>query len=227
MSKDLLAAAKKAIKLASKQEIYALLLTARVDRPSSRPVWVAGGNLKELSKIRSKMAAVQYSATMIEFCKVLENLPIPVISIIDGRAIGGGAEIALAADLRIGTRDCSFEWKQLMMGLPTGYGTTPRLVSLIGLAAAQKLLYFSETIEAQQCLSLGLIQELVDSRDDAFKLIDTIMSRLEPKAFKSQKELFCKAAKKFELSTSLQSRIFGSAWLNPLHRKQIEAFLKK
>src|SRR5208283_4813951 len=83
-------------------------------------------------------------------------LSVPVIAALPGAAIGGGAELAVACDLRVASPRASLSFKHAHMGVTTAWGILPRLVSLSGRAAASRLLLTAQTVEAAEALRLGL-----------------------------------------------------------------------
>src|SRR5262249_1671849 len=106
----------------------AVVLTAECVSKGSQRTWIAGGDLKELAAIASGREARAYAASLWAFIDGLAKLPMPVIVAVDGAAIGGGAELALAGDLRLATAASTLDFKQLRVGLATGYGSAKRLV---------------------------------------------------------------------------------------------------
>ena len=199
-------------------EIRALVITAATVHRGDRSIWIAGGDLKELATLRTKSEARAYANTMRVFCEELERLPFPVITVMDGAAIGGGAELALAGDIRLATVRSSMEFKQLKIGLATGYGAASRLVQLLGKSKAQSLLYFCETLDAEQAHAGGLIHRLITSAtpEDIGKAITPILS-LEPAAVSAQKKMLRLAIEAPGAAHTWADDIFESIWLNETH----------
>lgn len=206
----------------------ALILSAKPAGRADQPVWVAGGDLRELQEIKSPQEAKSYAETMVEVCQTLVSLPIPVVALIHGRAIGGGAELALAADLRIGTTAATFEFRQLAMGLSMGYGTAGLLVSLVGLAKAQELLYLKKSLNADACQSLGLLHEVCSDAESLTQRgleLAEALGKQAPEAFSAQKRLFHLSRK--NMLAQEETEIFCGIWGNPSHRRALDEFLKK
>ena len=203
----------------------ALVITAETVVRDKKATWIAGGDLHELAALETQAQGQAYAAMMHRFCLQLELLPIPVITFVDGAAIGGGAEIAIAGDIRIATKRSNFEFRQLKMGLSTGYGAAARLCHLIGKAKAQQLIYFCETLSPDEALALGLVHRVLESADDMATVLNPLFE-LEPLAFAAQKKLFHMAIERSSDAT-VADQIFGRLWRNRTHIKMLENFKNK
>ena len=113
--------------LETKAQVKAVVITGAGDR-----VFVSGGDLKDFERIETHDAAAAMSRRMQDLMARLEALPIPVIGAINGDYLGGGCEVALAADLRIISATAHFGFKQVTLGITPAWGGLPRLVQLIG-----------------------------------------------------------------------------------------------
>jgi len=91
----------------------------------------------------------------------LEALPVPVIAAVDGVALGGGLELALACDLIVASERARFGQPEINLGLIPGFGGTQRLVRRIGQARARELIYLGHTISAEEALRIGLVTRVV------------------------------------------------------------------
>ena len=208
--------------------IRAIVITAESQPRGDRVIWIAGGDLKELSELGEKREGGDYARTMRLFCEGLEYLPLPVMTVVDGAAIGGGAELALAGDLRFATVRSSFEFKQLKMGLATGYGAASRLTELLGKSRAQSLLFFAESIDAETAHQSGLVHRLIASSsiEDIGKAILPIL-QLEPVAVLAQKKMLRCASSAAAGNHSWSDEIFESIWMNETHSKNLQSFKKR
>lgn len=97
-----------------------------------------------------------------ELFNYIASMGKPVIAAVNGYAIGGGFELALACDIRIGTQKASFSTPEFNFGWLPGWGGVPRLAALIGGAKAKEHIFMQSKIRSQQALELGIISELVD-----------------------------------------------------------------
>lgn len=205
--------------------VRAIVITAETVIKSSNVIWIAGGDLSELAQLRQKYEGRDYANTMRCFCEGLEALPVPIITVVDGAAIGGGAELALAGDIRFATIRSAFEFKQLKLGLATGYGSAARLIELLGKSKAQSLLYFSESVDAERAHNLGLIHRLISSSsiDDISSAILPLI-QLEPAAVAAQKKMLRLASAQPSANHRWADEIFESIWMNDTHAQNLAAF---
>jgi enoyl-CoA hydratase/carnithine racemase len=124
-------------------------------------VFVAGGDLKELAAIRTYEDAAAMATTMRTVLDRLATLPIPVIAAVNGDAYGGGAEVAVACDMRIAAADVRCGFNQVALGIMPAWGGIERLTALVGRARALKLMATGSVITADTALDLGLFDEVV------------------------------------------------------------------
>ena len=206
----------------------ALVITATPLVKEQQCTWIAGGDLKELADLHTADEARTYVALLSDALQTLDELPLPVIIAIDGAAIGGGAEIALAGDLRLATARSELEFRQLKAGLATGYGTSRRLVELIGLSRTQGLLYRTATISSAQAAEYGLIHQVVA---DAAALEATVskvcadLADLDPAALAAQKRMLWHAVRSHPSSArSAELELFATLWRNPGHSAFLDQF---
>jgi enoyl-CoA hydratase/carnithine racemase len=132
--------------------------------------------------------------------EALDAVSKPVIAAIHGFCLGGGAELALACDIRVAARDASFGLPETALGLIPGGGGTQRLPRLVGLSRALDLLLTGDRINAEEAYRIGLVTRLVATREEAvaeaFRLGEHI-SRRPPMATSYAKEA---AREGFDLS---------------------------
>lgn len=120
----------------------------------------AGADLKE--RLAMPQAAVPQAVALIRnTINAVAALPFPVIAAINGGAFGGGAELALACDLRVAVASAKLGLTETSLAIIPGAGGTQRLSRLIGVAKAKELIYTARRIDADTALALGLINQLV------------------------------------------------------------------
>ncbi len=129
----------------------------------ARGVFASGGDLRELRKKSTREDAAELSDIGEALCRSLSELSFPVIAAITGHAIGGGAELALACDMRVAEPNARICFKQARMGVTTAWGSLPRLVALVGPSRAARLLFTSQEIAAPDAHAMGLVDWVADA----------------------------------------------------------------
>lgn len=145
--------------------VRAVIITGAGDR-----AFVAGADISELAEIHSKNGIETAQRGQAVFTSI-EECGKPVIAAINGFALGGGCELALACTLRIASENAKLGQPEVKLGLIAGYGGTQRLSRLVGKGAALHLLLTGEIISAQEALRIGLVNEVVPA--------DRLLSRAE------------------------------------------------
>jgi enoyl-CoA hydratase/carnithine racemase len=124
-------------------------------------VFVAGGDLKELAAIRTHDDASAMAATMRSVLDRMATLPIPVVAAVNGDAYGGGAEVAVACDIRIAADDVRCGFNQVTLGIMPAWGGIERLTALVGRGRALALMTTGRILNATEALEQGLFDEVV------------------------------------------------------------------
>jgi enoyl-CoA hydratase len=124
-------------------------------------VFVAGGDLKELATIRTHEDATTMAETMRRVLDRVATLPIPVLAAVNGDAYGGGAEVAVACDMRIAADDVRCGFNQVALGIMPAWGGIERLTALVGRGRALVLMTTGRVLDAEAALALGLFDEVV------------------------------------------------------------------
>ena len=122
--------------------------------------FVAGADIGELQK-NNPVEAKEYTHTGQAVLDVIENLGKPVIACINGFALGGGCEIAMACTMRLAGENAKLGQPEVKLGIIPGYGGTQRLPRLVGKGIAMQLLLTGEMITAQEAYRIGLVNEVV------------------------------------------------------------------
>ena len=136
--------------------IRAVLLTGAGEK-----AFVAGADIRELATL-SALEGEQAATRGQRIFSLIENCGKPVIACINGFALGGGCELALACTLRIASSSARLGQPEVKIGIIPGYGGTQRLPRLIGKGAALKMILTGEAISAAEALRLGLVDEVVE-----------------------------------------------------------------
>ena len=136
-------------------------LTALILRSESERYFVVGANIRALETLNAE-TIVEWVARGHTVFNRLEALPLPVIARIDGFALGGGLELAMACDLIVATEGAKFGQPEADLGLVAGWGGTYRLPQRIGKARAKELFFTGRTISAETALAYGLVNFVGD-----------------------------------------------------------------
>ena len=127
---------------------------------SGDKAFVAGADIKSMQKMSGR-EALEFSREGQEMTMVIENSPKPVIAAINGFALGGGCEIALACDMRIASENAKFSQPEVALGIIPGWGGTQRLPRLIGKGRAIEMITGGKMIDAEEALRIGLVNHVV------------------------------------------------------------------
>src|SRR5437868_4885933 len=137
------------------REVRVVILTGAGEKS-----FVAGADISELQR-NNPVEAKEYTHRGQAVLDQIENLGKPVIACINGLALGGGCEIAMACTMRLATENAKLGQPEVKLGIIPGYGGTQRLPRLVGKGIAMQLLLTGEMINAQEAHRIGLVNEVV------------------------------------------------------------------
>ena len=137
--------------LAGGESVRAIVLTGAGDR-----AFVAGADIKYMSGLGPEQAKA-WGALGHETGLLLETMPKPTIAAINGFALGGGCELALACDIRYASSRAKLGQPEINLGIVPGWGGTQRLARICGVGVAKELIFTGRTIDAAEALRLGLV----------------------------------------------------------------------
>lgn len=145
--------------LAAQEDIRCIILTGGGDK-----AFVAGADIGELARC-DVQGGIAKSKRGMDLLFKMENLPKPIIAAINGFALGGGCEIAMACDFRVAADTAQLGQPEVTLGIIPGYGGTQRLPRLVGAGMAKKLLYTGDRVKADEALRIGLVEEVVPAAE--------------------------------------------------------------
>ncbi|MBN1223641.1 MAG: enoyl-CoA hydratase/isomerase family protein [Candidatus Aminicenantes bacterium] len=143
------------LSLQESPEVLVVILTGSGDK-----AFIAGADIGELSRLDFN-GAKDYALEGQELTKLIENLRKPVIAAINGFALGGGTEMALACHVRIASERAKMGQPEVKLGLIPGFGGTQRLSRLTGKGVAMELILTGKTIDAREAYRIGLVNSVV------------------------------------------------------------------
>ncbi len=127
---------------------------------SGEKAFVAGADIAEMQSLDATQATA-FSQAGMRVMHALEALPIPVIALVHGYALGGGCELALACDWIIASERAVFGQPEVNLGIPPGFGGTQRLLRRVGRGRAMELVTTGRQIRAEEALAIGLVAQVV------------------------------------------------------------------
>jgi enoyl-CoA hydratase len=139
--------------------------------------FIAGADIKELSTL-SKEQAFALAEKGQRLFKQIEDCPKPVVAAVNGFALGGGCELAMACHIRIATTNAKFGQPEVNLGIIPGYGGTQRLTQLVGRGKALELILTGDLISANDAKSLGLVNHVVESHEELMTLASKMITKI-------------------------------------------------
>lgn len=190
----------------------------------------SGGDLYELHQFPEHGDGERLAAVMGDALDRLEALPCPTIAAIEGPALGGGAEIALACDLRVMAAGAAFGMMHLRLAITPAWGGGQRLLRLVGYARAMHWLASARVLSAEEALSHGLALELVAEKQAYPRALDiaTQIARRDPASVRAVKRLLLAGRRQpYERALALERDEFPPLWAAKPHLEASEQFVSR
>jgi enoyl-CoA hydratase/carnithine racemase len=212
-------------RLARDPDLRAVLLTG-----SGGEAFCAGGDLKWLQSFPSAEEGMAVNGRMGGILFRLAALPVPVIAVLNGYALGGGTEIALACDIRVMEEHAYLSFRQARIGVMTGWGGGARLLRLVGHGRALELLATSREVGAREALAMGLANAAAPRGGglaEGLRLAAEI-AKGAPLAIRAIKRFLAAAAElPLEEALEMEAALFRPLWVSGDHHEGVRAFIEK
>ncbi len=211
-------------RLAQDTSVKVIIITG-----SGEKAFVGGADIPQMQPM-SAMESRNFAKFGQGVFNKIENLPQPVIAAINGYALGGGCELAMACDIRVASDKAKFGQPEVTLGITPGFAGTQRLPRLIGKGRAKELLYTGDIIDANEAYRLGLVNKVVPAEElmpAVTALAQKILSRA-PVAVQ-----LCKAAVNegldtdLETGTAYEAEVFGLCFATADQKEGMGAFVEK
>jgi len=190
--------------------------------------FIAGADIHML-KDRTPQDAINASKKANEILVFMESMEKPIIAAINGWALGGGCEIALACDIRIASEKAQIGQTEVRVGIMPGYGGNVRLMRLIGSGRAKEMIYTGRIVNAQEAERIGLVNRVVPHEklmDEAMVLARQIASG--PAAIHFAKKAMFEASRHSYLdSLKKDTELYGEVYKTKDFKEGVTAFLEK
>jgi enoyl-CoA hydratase len=191
--------------------------------------FVAGADIAEM-KDMSPDEAIQFSRSGQKVLDLIARLEKPVIAAINGFALGGGCELALACDIRIASDKAKLGQPEVDLGVIPGFAGTQRLSRLVGVAKAKEMIFTGDMVDAQTAHSIGLVNQVVPAdqlMNVCMELANKIASK-GPTAVKMAKKVINQGIQaRLEEGSAYETRDFAECFVTGEAKEGMSAFLEK
>lgn len=205
------------------EKIHAVILTG-----AGHKAFVAGADIAEFASFDSEEGEAM-SRDGHALMNLIENSPKPVLAAVNGYALGGGCELAMACHLRVASSNAHFGQPEVNLGLIPGYGGTQRLIQLIGKGKALEMLMTGEMIDVGEALKLGLVNKISEPEDLLNDSRDLLRKILEKAPLAIAKVIDCVNAfyDNKRDGFEVEIRQFGASFDTQDFKEGSRAFLEK
>ncbi|MFB6077578.1 MAG: enoyl-CoA hydratase/isomerase family protein [Halarchaeum sp.] len=202
---------------------HVLVLTGAGDR-----AFAAGADIEEMAEF-SPPEAHAYAELGHDVTRAIETFPAPAVAAVNGYALGGGLELALACDLRVASERAVLGQTETDLGVVPGWGGTQRLPRLVGDETARRLVFFGDRVDAQDAHELGLVGDVV-AHDELAEHVASLAAELAeraPNALAAAKEAITQSHEA-DLAAGLafERRTWASLFGTDEQREGMSAFLE-
>ncbi|WXR60843.1 short-chain-enoyl-CoA hydratase [Peptostreptococcaceae bacterium AGR-M142] len=191
--------------------------------------FVAGADIAQMKDLNF-MEGKEFSKLGNKVFRKLELLEKPVIAAINGFALGGGCELAMACDIRYASKKAKFGQPEVGLGITPGFGGTQRLSRLVGLGKAKELIYTGKIIKADEAKEINLVEEVFEPEElmqKCMELAKSIANNAQI-AIKATKEAINRGFETdIETGLSIEADLFGLCFASLDQKEGMDAFLNK
>jgi enoyl-CoA hydratase len=208
-----------------KTEIKVLVIRGGGDR-----AFISGGDIKDLAELRTYDQAAQMAARMRDLLDRLASLPALTIAALNGHALGGGAEVAVACDLRLAAVDVTVAFNQSQLGIMPAWGGTERLTRLVGRSRALELLLMPRRLSASEAQQIGLVNDVVtrDHFDQRLEALSAAAAQLPITVLKPLKGLVDEVQPPTSPMTTRRAvDAFATAWVSDDHWSAVDQMVSR
>ncbi|MCL6443283.1 MAG: enoyl-CoA hydratase/isomerase family protein [Alicyclobacillus sp.] len=211
--------------LEADSSIAGVVITGAGDR-----AFMAGADIKEFPQRMEEDNAEALALTLDEVFTRLSRLGAPTVAALNGLALGGGCELALACDFRVAEEQVIIGLPEIKLGVFPGGGGTQRLPRLIGMARAKRMILTGEPVSADDAYQMGLVDRVVPPGQSVPAALDFVQ------VFRDRSQAAIRLAKQameegadlpLEAGLRLEAKLFGQVFQTPGAREGITAFLEK
>lgn len=191
--------------------------------------FVAGADIAEMCALDRAQGEAFGKKGNAVFRKI-ETFPAPVIAAVNGFALGGGCELALACDIRLASENAVFAQPEVSLGITPGFGGTQRLARIIGLGKAKELLYTTGRVKAPEALALGLVNAVYPLEtllEEAMKLAERIAANAPIAVRATKKAVNDGMQVDIDTALDIEAKLLGSCFGSKDQWNAMNAFVEK
>jgi enoyl-CoA hydratase len=208
--------------VADDDRIRAVILTGAGEK-----AFVAGADIKYMSGLDVGQAKA-WGALGHEAGRLLETMPKPTIAAVNGFALGGGCELALACDIRYAASGAKLGQPEVNLGIIPGWGGTQRLARVCGLGVAKELIFTGRVVDADEALRIGLVNGVQDPVLDKARETAALLASKSPVAIQIMKELANRAlGGDHGANLRAEGEMFGELFASEDAKEGLTAFVEK
>jgi len=207
------------------KEIKVVIITGEGDK-----AFVAGADIKEMLNL-SVQEALEFSRKGHDILKLIRKMPQPVIAAVNGYALGGGFEMALACDIIYASKNAKFGFPEVTLGIIPGFGGTQNLSRITGEKIANELIFTGNMITAEKAKQLNIINDVFESKtellENAFKIAQKISSNSSVAVSAAKDAVLNGKNMPLEDSYRYESTLFGNLFATDDQKEGMSAFTEK
>ncbi len=191
--------------------------------------FVAGADIGQM-KDMDVFEAREFAKKGLSIFRKIELMEKPVIAAVNGYALGGGCELAMACDIRIASDKAKFGQPEVGLGITPGFGGTQRLARIVGIPKAKELIFTGETINAEEALRIGLVNKVVAAEslmEEALTMARKIASKGQLAVRYSKVAINRGIETDIETGLAMERELFGLCFATEDQKEGMGAFLEK
>lgn len=190
--------------------------------------FIAGADIKEMSKLTAEEGR-QFGLLGQGVFLRIEQLEKVTIAAVNGFALGGGCELAMACDLRIASPKAKFGQPEVSLGITPGFSATQRLPKIVGISKAKELIYTGRIIGAEEALNISLVNSIAedDLLESALEMAEQIASQAPLAVLYSKKAMDAGLTQTIYEGNVIESNFFGLCFSTEDQKEGMSAFIHK
>ena len=191
--------------------------------------FVASADISEMAHL-NEAQGYEFGRLGAQVFRAIETLPIPVIAAVNGFALGGGCELAMACDIRIASSKAKFGQPEVGLGIIPGFSGTYRLPKIVGQGHAKEMIYTGKVIRADEALRIGLVNAVYEPEQLMEKAVEMAQMMLHnaPVAISLAKQSINEGYDlDADAAIALENKLFGKCFATSDQKEGMDAFLNK